>query len=125
MSTDLEIPEVAQPGFALRAAREPAGLRFRVTGSADSRATPQLEAFLRSVHAAAQRLSVARVVIDLSGCRFMNSSCFKAFLGWITALADLPAEARYKLRFEWDRESYWQRRGLQALKAYAVDLVEL
>ena len=63
--------------------------------------------------------------MDLTGCRFMNSSCFKALLGWLTAIADLPPDARYKLRFAWDGETYWQRRGLQALKAYAVDLVEL
>jgi hypothetical protein len=122
---DLNLPDVVQPGFALRAALDGNGLELRLTGSADSRATSELEAFLGRAHAAAQRLAVPEVVIDLRQCRFMNSSSFKAFLGWLAAIADLPPEARYRLRFAWDAGSYWQRRGLQALRAYATELVVL
>jgi hypothetical protein len=125
MSVELNIPDVVQPGFAFRAALEPAGLALRVTGSADARATSELEAFVGRVHAEARRLAVPEVVVDLCGCSFMNSSCFKAFLGWLAAIGDLPPDARYRMRFAWDDASYWQRRGLAALKAYAVDVVHL
>ena len=123
MSLELNIPDVVQPGFAFRAALDPAGLQFRLTGSADARATSELEAFVKHMHTEARRLAVSEVVVDLSGCNFMNSSCFKAFLSWLAAIGDLSPDAQYKIRFAWDDGSYWQRRGLQALKAYAVNLV--
>jgi hypothetical protein len=116
---------VIQQGFAFRAALAPAGLQFRLTGSADARATTALEAFVKHLHGEARRLGVPEVVVDLSDCNFMNSSCFKALLGWLAAIGELAPDAQYQLRFSWDSDSYWQRRGLQALKAYAVDLVQL
>jgi hypothetical protein len=125
MSIDPNIPEVVQQGFAFRATRDAGGLQCHLTGSADARATSELETFVKHMHAEARRLGVAEVVVDLNGCSFMNSSCFKAFLGWLAAIAELPGEARYKLRFSWDGSSYWQRRGLQALRSYAVNLVEV
>ena len=125
MSLEPNIPDVVQPGFAFRATPGAAGPELHLTGSADARATSELEEFLRRVHAEARRREASEVVVDLSGCRFMNSSCFKAFLGWLTAIADLAPDARYRLRFAWDGSSYWQRRGLAALKAYAADLVQL
>jgi len=125
MALDLNITDVVQQGFAFHAALDPTGLQFRITGSADARATSDLEAFVKHMHAEARRLGVPEVVVDLHGCTFMNSSCFKAFLGWLAAIADLPPDAQYKIRFAWDDSSYWQRRGLQALKSYAVDLVQL
>ncbi len=125
MSLELNIPDVVQPGFAFHAAPGPAGLHVRLTGSADARATSELDAFVRRVHDEARRLAAAEVVVDLCECRFMNSSCFKAFLGWLAAIGDLPADAQYRVRFTWDDTSYWQRRGLQALKAYAADVVQI
>jgi len=125
MSLELNIPDVVQQGFAFRAALDPTGLSFQLSGSADARATSELEAFVRHMHDEARRLAVSEVVVDLNGCKFMNSSCFKAFLVWLTQIAELAPDDRYKLRFAWDGSSYWQRRGLQALKAYAVDLVQL
>ena len=125
MSFDLTLPDVVQPDFAFRATLDTAGLRFHLTGSADARATPELEAFMKQLHAEARRLAVPEVVVDLNGCSFMNSSCFKAFLSWLAAIAELPAEAQYRMRFVWNDGSYWQRRGLQALKAYAANLVQL
>ena len=125
MSLDLNIPGVEQSGFALRAALDPDGLRLWFTGSVDARAAADLEAFVRHAHAEARRLAVREVVIDLGDCSFINSSCLKAILGWLAAIGELPPEAQYKLRFVWNEAAYWQRRGLQALQAYAPQLVEL
>ena len=121
----LNLPDVVQQGFAFRAASDPAGLRFRLTGSADARATANLEGYVKHLHAEARRLAVPEVVVDLIDCNFMNSSSFKAFLGWLSAIAELPPDDRYRIRFSWDGGSYWQRRGLAALKAFAVELVHL
>jgi len=125
MSLDPNIPDVVQPDFALRAVHDATGLQLRCTGSVDARATPELEVFLGHVHGEARRLAVPEVVIDLNGCSFMNSSCFKAFLGWFAAVSEQPLEAQYTIRFLWNAGSYWQRRGLQALKAYAPTVVQL
>src|SRR5262245_44430066 len=106
MSAELNIPDVVHPGFAFRAALDPAGLQVRLTGSADARATSDLEGFVKSVHAEVQRLALPEVVVDLSGCNFMNSSCFKALLGWLAAITELSPEAQYRVRFAWNDDSY-------------------
>src|SRR5262245_39758507 len=112
MATELNIPDVVHQGFAFRAVHDAGGLKFRLTGSADARASPEREACVRHVHTEARRLAVSEVVVDLNECSFMNSSCFKAFLGWLSAIGDLSPESQYKVRFAWDDSSYWQRRGL-------------
>ncbi|HWO24237.1 MAG TPA: hypothetical protein VNO30_36085 [Kofleriaceae bacterium] len=125
MTPAFDIPDVVQQGFAFRAALVPGGLLVRLTGSADARATAELHAYVRHLHGEARRLDVSEVVVDLRSCTFMNSSCFKAILSWLSAISELAPGAQYRLRFTWDASSYWQRRGLAALKAYAVDLVLL
>jgi hypothetical protein len=125
MTSALDIPDVVQQGFTFRAALVPDGLYVHLTGSADARATAELQAYVKLLHGEARRLRVLEVVVDLSDCTFMSSSCFKALLSWLSAIADLAPGARYRLRFSWDAGSYWQRRGVAALKAFAVDLVQL
>ena len=125
MSPEINVPPVVHQDFAFKAGIEGGGVRIGMTGAADARATTELETFLRNTHEEARRLAVAEVCVDLTGLSFMNSSCFRAFVGWLYSVQEMPAEAQYQIRFAWDGKSYWQRRSLQALKTFASTVVQI
>jgi hypothetical protein len=55
----------------------------------------------------------------------VNSSCFKAFVVWLEHIQELEAGQQYHLRFYSDDTKAWQRRSLQALSCFAVELVHI
>ncbi len=120
----LAIPDVVHDDFTFRATLDAATLEIRLTGTADARSTAELQIFLERVHAEAKRLTVSEAIVDITKLDFMNSSCFKLFISWLTANVD-EAATTYKIRFVWNQASYWQRRGLAALQAFATDVIEL
>ncbi|MFO0738132.1 MAG: hypothetical protein U0270_19725 [Labilithrix sp.] len=94
-------------------------------GSADSRSQNAIEALLDRVHSEALRLKVPEVAVDFRDCDFVNSSCFKAFVVWLEQIQELEANDQYKLRFFSDDTKAWQRRSLQALSCFAIELVSI
>src|SRR5262249_22074942 len=68
-------------------------------GSADMRAKDALDGFLARVHAEAQKMKVSAVVVDFQSLEFMNSSCFKGFITWITGVQELGPGRCYSIRF--------------------------
>ncbi len=94
-------------------------------GNADLRARKELADMLRELHQAAREQKVKEVVVDVRELEFMNSSCFKAFVGWLTDIMELPAEARYVVRFISNPDTLWQRRSLHALRSYALMTVKI
>jgi hypothetical protein len=63
-------------------------------------------------------------VVDFRAFDFMNSSCFKAFVTWIGLVQELES-GQYKIRFLSDEGKHWQRRSLDALRCFAVDLIQI
>lgn len=96
-----------------------------LTGCADMRAKDALDAFLARVHAEAQRLKVQSVVVDFQKLEFMNSSCFKGFITWITGVQELGPARHYNIRFLSKPEVLWQKRSLHAMRCFASDLVTI
>lgn len=94
-------------------------------GSADSRSQNAIEALLDRVHSEALRLKVPEVAVDFRDCDFVNSSCFKAFVVWLEQIQELESNDQYKLRFFSDDTKAWQRRSLQALSCFAIELVSI
>jgi len=125
MSDALVIPKVSSGEFACQAGVEDGVVRFRLSGVADARSSSDFDAFVQKAHAEIQRRGDSEVVVDLMELSFMNSSSFKVFVHWLTLIDELPPEKRYALRFVWDKGQYWQRRSLEALKAFAADGVQL
>ncbi len=74
-------------------------------------------------HAEAKRLSARKVVIDLRELEFMNSSCFKCFVSWISDVQDLPEGQLYKVEFLSNPQLHWQKRSLHSLRCFAVELI--
>ena len=100
-------------------------LDVHLSGNADMRSALELQDWLHALHVEAGRTRVDEVVIDLRTLEFMNSSCFKGFLSWISEVRDGEAAQQYKIRFLSDPSMLWQRRSLHALSCFAVDLITI
>lgn len=119
----IDLPAVSAPELSVEAEHEGDTLTLRLSGTADMRVSEALERVLTRVHEEAQRLAVARVRVDLCALEFMNSSCLKSFVTWISQDRDLAPEKRYAIHFVSRPEILWQRRSLHALRCFAVDLI--
>jgi anti-anti-sigma factor len=101
------------------------GLMVRLSGTADLRVTETVEKLLTAVHEQATANRVAEVKVDLRSLEFMNSSCFKSFVSWISQVQELGAGAQYRIQFYSNPAILWQRRSLNALSCFAAHLVTI
>jgi hypothetical protein len=121
----LELAPVTAGDFSASGSLSEKTLTVRFTGNADMRTKDALDALLSKVHGEAQRLGVGQVVIDFHALEFMNSSCFKSFVSWISDVRDLDPGKQYTIRFLSKPDLLWQRRSLHALRCFAVDLITI
>lgn len=98
-------------------------LVVELVGNADHRTSDQMRELCVRLHTAALVAKVTAAVIDLRQLEFMNSSCFKALVTWVSDIQDLEPPTRYKLRAFSNPGIPWQKRSLQSLQYFAVDLV--
>ena len=119
----LTLPEVSSATFTVSSAIEGDSLVLRLAGNADMGARNALETLLPTVHAEALRVGVPEVVIDFNELEFMNSSCFRSFVSWLSDVQDLPRHQQYRIRLLSNSTMLWQRRSLHALKSFADELV--
>lgn len=118
-----EIVSVTGEDFKGTAHQEGTKFNVLLKGNADYAALDALEMLLNRTHSEAVRLGAKEVVVDLCRLEFMNSSCFKCFLSWITEIQELDAETRYKLEFLSSSQLRWQKRSLHSLRCLAVELI--
>jgi hypothetical protein len=125
MTTTFE--PLAVSDFELRAnARLDEGfVKVSLSGTADTRSMSALDGLLKRVHEQTRQLGLRGVVVDLRELEFMNSSCFKAFVTWVSTVQELPGPDQYKIEFLSDERRHWQRRSLGALACFAVDLITI
>jgi hypothetical protein len=121
----LELDPVKTEEFSATASYSGKDLTVYFNGNADMRTKSTLDALLVKVHSEAQRLGVEEVIIDFHALEFMNSSCFKSFVSWISEVRDLDPQEQYRIRFLSKPELLWQRRSLHALRCFAVDLITI
>ncbi len=100
-------------------------LVVRLTGTADLRVTETVEKLLTTVHQQATSGHLGEVKVDLRGLEFMNSSCFKSFVTWISEVQELAESAQYRILFFSNPAILWQRRSLNALSCFAAHLVTI
>jgi len=103
----------------------PGELHVLLCGCADSRVMTPLRELVTKAHDEMLRTKTPEAVVDFRDLEFMNSSCFKAFVGWISQVQDLDDETRYRIRFLSDRAKPWQRRSLAALSCFAADIIHV
>jgi hypothetical protein len=118
-----QIPGIKDTEFEATAAIDGQSLVMRLTGNADLRVNGPLGPFLDSVDDEARRQHTGEVVADFRDLEFMNSSCLKEFVRWIAQVEERPDH--YRIRFLSDPAAHWQSRSLQALRAFAPDLVTI
>jgi len=121
MST--EVVAVSGEDFAATAIYEGSAITALLQGNADYAALDAVEMLLDRTHAEAKRLGVTEVIVDLKQLEFMNSSCFKCFVSWITEIQELAEPVRYKVRFLSNAQLHWQKRSLHSLRCFAVELI--
>jgi hypothetical protein len=117
------VPPVSQAGFALSTSVEGGTVTVRLSGNADMSAQMALSVALRQVHSEALRIGVSEVVCDFGDLYFMSSSCFKAFVTWVTNLIAVSPNKQYRLRVRSNRQLAWQRRSVEALRCLADKVV--
>jgi hypothetical protein len=121
--TDIDLAPLSIGECMLKARRDGDVLVAVVTGTADMRATEGIGTWLDAFHAEATRQRVDEVVVDMRELEFMNSSCFKGFVTWITTMRE--AEHRYRIKILSNSTLHWQRRGLPTLRCFAADLISI
>ncbi|HWM88283.1 MAG TPA: hypothetical protein VNO33_20655 [Kofleriaceae bacterium] len=119
------VPEIAGPSFAATSSFDGRALTVRLSGNADLEARSVLDALLPRVHSEAIRAATPEVVIDFTELEFMNSSCFRSFVTWLSDVQDLPPDRQYRIRLLSNATMLWQRRSLHALKYFANELVSI
>ena len=109
--------------FAIETTLTEGRLRLTLAGTADVRAIEPLGRLLPKIYDHSAAGSIDDVTVDVLTLEFMNSSCFKAFVAWITSVQE--REGAYRITFVSNPKFYWQRRSLHALLCFAADLVSL
>jgi hypothetical protein len=120
--TRLHIMPVREKTFRAEALMEGEGVAVRFTGTADLNVKPFVDKFLCEVHAEVCRADLRAVAVDMSGLEFINSSCLKVFVTWITTVQAM-ADGRYHISFTFKPARDWQRRSVDALSRLGEDVV--
>ncbi len=118
-----EVVSVKGDDFAGGAQQEGTTLNAYLKGNADYAALDALDMLLERMHAESRRLGIKEVVVDLKHLEFMNSSCFKSFVSWITNIQELEPDQQYKVKFLSNPSMHWQKRSLHSLRCFAVELI--
>lgn len=121
--TSVHIPSIKDTEFEATVSVDGESLVMRLWGNADLRVNAPLGPFLDSVDDEARRNRMGEVVADFRELAFMNSSCLKEFVRWIAQVEERGDH--YHIRFLSDPQLQWQTRSLQALRAFAPDLVTI
>jgi len=111
--------------FAANASVSERRIAVSLSGTADVTIRNHLDHFLREVHQEAQRSRAEEVTVDVRQLEFMNSSCLKCLVWWVSTVQEQPAEGKYKIIFVSSPSVYWQRRSLDALACLADDIISI
>lgn len=125
MTRASSVPPVQDLEFSAEAHGSGRVFNLKMAGTADLNVKVQLDRFINSVHDEAVRVSAEEVVVDLRQLEFMNSSCLKTFVRWISTVQNLATGTGYRITFLSSPAMYWQRRSLHALACLATNLVSV
>ena len=117
------IGEIVADGFSARSENQGTAIIVRLRGNADMAVQERLKAFLDALSAATESKRPSEAVFEIEELYFMNSSCLSLLLRFLNAALKSPSPNGYKIRFRSNPNLRWQKKSLQALLAYAPDLV--
>jgi hypothetical protein len=123
--TDDWAEDMKENDFSAHATASERRIQVNLTGTADLTVKSQLDHFLREVHSEAQRCLAEEVTVDVRQLEFMNSSCLKSFVWWISTVQEQRGEGKYRIVFVSSPSVYWQRRSLNALACLATEIISI
>ena len=122
-TTDVSVGEIKVDGFSACTESRTGAIVVWMRGNADMAVHERLKTFLDAVGAAAKSVRPKEIVFEFQDLYFMNSSCLSLILRFINGILELKAPQQYKARFRSNPNQRWQRKSLQAIHAYARELV--
>ena len=111
--------------FAASASTSERRILVSLSATADIIIGDQLDRFLHEVHQEAQHCQAEEITVDVRQIEFMNSSCLKCLMWWVSTVQEQPREGRYHIVFVSNPAVYWQRRSLNALACLADDIISV
>ncbi|WP_437730453.1 hypothetical protein [Sorangium sp. So ce1335] len=121
--SSLRVEPVVTDSFGIEPALRDDTLSIKLSGTGDMAAAPSLGICLKALQAEVMRLSINLVEFDVRALYFLNSSCLKAFISFIFAVAGQGMKC--KVQFITDARLGWQRRSLTALERMSPDSVSI
>jgi hypothetical protein len=119
------VASIEDNGFSAKAALDGARMILSFWGNADLRAKEKLDLFLDKADERAMAAKSEEVVVDFRELVFMNSSCLKAVVTWLTKVQDRPNAEQYRIVFLKEPAAHWQTRSLHALVSFAPGLIRV
>ncbi|CAN92481.1 hypothetical protein WME95_12995 [Sorangium sp. So ce327] len=119
----LRVDRITTDSFGIEPALLGDRLSIKLTGTGDMAAAAPLGAYCKEVQHEVRRLSLAAVEFDIRALYFLNSSCLKAFIAFISGVTGQGPSC--KIRFVTDARLGWQRRSLAALERMSPGLVSI
>ena len=110
----MDIETVREPDFLADAQLGEGTLAATVSGNADLNVRLALDRFLTALHREARLHGVKEVTVDMRALDFMNSSCLKSLVSWVTQIQVLSSPTMY-----------WQKRSLHAICCLANEIVSV
>lgn len=123
MSATNIVDSIDEHDFKAQCSQDARLLKIVMSGNADLNVKSSLDRFLDAVHNAAERNGIEEVQVDVRKLEFMNSSCLKCLVGWLSRIQDMPPTGQYRVLFISSPAMYWQKRSLHALSCLAAELV--
>ena len=111
------VETMKETDFTAHASTNERKIQVNLTGTADLTVKNQLDHFLRDVHSQAQRCLAEEVTVDMRQLEFMNSSCLKSLVWWISTVQEQADDGKYRIVFVssptvcWQRPRRWPRCG--------------
>jgi len=119
------VENMQEHDFAAHASADERSIHVDLSGTADLTVRSQLDRFLHDVHSEAQRCLAQEVTVDMRQLEFMNSSCLKCFVWWISTVQEQSGDGKYRIVFVASPSIYWQRRSLNALACLANEIISI
>jgi hypothetical protein len=121
--TESRFASLHADGVTIHARPEADGLRIVMTGSLESRdPRASLDPYWTALDAAIRREHVKRVVLDIRGLDYMNSSGILTLARW---LINVTAHSTYGVVIEHDPDVTWQHSNVPVLAKLAPTVVHV
>jgi hypothetical protein len=117
------VVDIATPSFKAWAMWRGRHVAVKFSGVADMSTKALLDQFLSSLHEELRKMPSVDVSLDILDLEFMNSSCIKALISWISRNVNQSKERQYLITIHTDSSRLWQRRSVQALCMMAPSVV--